>query len=263
MTTTYSKRFGLLDIFRTRQQVNAEVKAEPIRTITYPAHRPGFQIARDDLETMFFACSISGVVILGALYKTSDVVSSIFLGGIGFFATTAYVYGVNVMGRALPQTVNVINDLRVAAIPALGKRQPSTAEVAAEVQQIESTAPKLPTREDVWRVELQRFLLSGKLEGSYSNQRLAEDKRDERGRVIKQRYMTDTAWRLYSRVMTDDNRIMANYPTGLALAPGMDYGRAVFTIKHETLTLPVKPEFPPTVQIGGRGEAGGRVGARV
>lgn len=190
-------------------------------------------IQRVDFE--IGALGLSTGITAGLVAVRAGDPGALLTGALWCAGTVAAVYGVRIVGQALPLpsvgelggAVGAFNRT-VAAHPAFIKppaltRGPVMAEDVDRVQ--------------AWRDVLDRFLLAADIRRSFSIRELGP-----KGGA----YVSDYAWRALTGALKD-NGILAGGNAGLDYAPGWEKRRARFHVKYERLTLP--DGAPPRVSI--------------
>jgi len=226
MTTQSHDRFSFLE-FLTGGNPDEEAEPTPRRARASVSYGRRL-LDRGDLDVMLLAMSASGAFFMGLLIRGQKIVEAFQISLFAAFMVPVIVYGVRVLGR----------------------HAPDAAASAAQFKSIVSPAPRLagatpppPTPpmnlnlsdEEITRQRLKRFFLAGKRVGSFSIRALTLDVVDEAGRVVRAKYMTDTAWRVYNKYVRQKWHIVKTANGKTWFAPEWDYGRAVAFALHDEL----------------------------
>lgn len=241
----------------------------PRGSVTVPARPRGLldRIPREDIDVLVFSTFLGGLTLTGSLFTGADLWEATGRAVMTWFAAPLYVYGTKVLRRASPETAAAVYESAQAWGPVLGSKGSPTlqgsegtpwgSEGARGSGRGSEGTPlyrtSLPPRtlrvgledaegdsvEDTNRKQMLRFLLAGKLAGTYAARRLAADVVDEGGRVTRPRMMTESAWRRYSEYV-QLNGLMEKAPGGLRFAPGFDYATASKVVKTGALRLPAR-----------------------
>lgn len=179
---------------------------------------------RQDTETAFFGAAVGGAVAAASLRAGVAFYPAALTGASAAFGCVAVLYGVGLLTRSLPAAAASIVEFRmVVQSPTLA--QGVTARAALAFDESQST-DEPPDREQRWRTALRQFLLAGRLAGSLSIRVM-----------VSKQLVTDPAYRSLAGALRD-NAILSQSPAGTSYAPGWNWGRAVWHLKHEPLTLP-------------------------
>lgn len=194
-------------------------------------------INRHDFEILAMGFFSANAMIF-YLIKTGAPVGESIIGGISSgSAACAAIYAIGVVARTVPSIAapmvnfsHLVNEFRREQRSMAVAFRPMEEEALAEEE-----APQ-PDRVAVWRVQLRRFLLAGRLLGMFS-----------RRAFITAEYTSDSGYRTLSGALVG-NGVIVSGNGGTGYADGYDYGRAVFEVKTARLTLP--PGDAPRVTIG-------------
>lgn len=239
-------RFSFLDIIGRPEKNN---KADYQTAVFAPI------LTRDDIEIALFAGSVSGTVFMFAVSQSDgDPVRAFFAAATVYGVVSSVVYGGRVLSRSLPEAgqavvefAHTIQQIRPRLVPnepslgdynRMGRADPRVQDVSVG-------------RQDDWRRELRRFILAGQWSNSFSIHKLAASRKDEHGNPVLPAYVTDTGWRIFVKVLRDNN-IFAKHGTA-RYADGVTTPKAKAMLKHDLLRLPIdqrgeiKP--PPEVRL--------------
>ena len=195
---------------------------------------------REDLEAVLFGAFLGNAAAFWQVKQGESVGPAVLSGIASGSLAVSVMYGLATLARVLPKTAAPFLEFRqmVSAYNEDRQRQlaPPASRAEAEAAIPPSTARDGLAAEDRWRVSLRQFLLAARLCGSMSIRALTAEG-----------YMTSTAYRILQSALKA-NGILTATKAGTDYAPLWNYGRAVFALKHETLTLP--DGEPPAVKIG-------------
>lgn len=200
---------------------------------------------REDVEVFLFSVGIGSFAGFAAMkwipYET--VGDAVLVSGMSGSLTFAAVYGVRSLGRSLPHVAGGVFDFlslqRSARLEAQAEQSvgPAPRRSAPPRYRLpEVVADDKTSIEDRWRIGLRQFLLASKIEGAMTFDAL----------VGQGGYMSDPAYRKYSRVLAI-NGIIEKSQAGTDYAPGWNYARATFHLKHEHIEITEGGE-PPRIR---------------
>lgn len=222
-------RFSFLDFLRKPDEVAHE--KQPASSVSIPPRLEIIQ--REDVENAFLAGSLSAMTGFGLLSLGEEPGRVAYACGLVFTATTSVIYGSRIVIRALPEAALSFTQMRASVAMPLGLTNTHTGAVLRH----KSTDKAPETEAEAWRQTLRRFLLAAKWEDSFAVRDLAFAKYNEHGELTRERYMTDTAWRLFVSVLKSNGVLVTNRH-GTTYADRWDYGRATHYIRHGALSLP-------------------------
>jgi len=182
---------------------------------------------RSDVETLMFGAALGGAVTFAELRSSFGIFYALTSGAAAACGAVAVLYGLVVITRSLPGVAAGIVEFGMVVRSPVGlAAQGVPARAALAVVESQEGTDEPADREQRWRVALRQFLLAGRLAGGLSIRTLTASG-----------MMTDTAYRALAGALRD-NAILLPSKAGTDYAPGFNYGRAVWMIKHERLALP-------------------------
>lgn len=194
---------------------------------------------RQDFEALMFGTfTANGTAFY--FVKQGAPMGEAILGGVayGSFAIAA-AYGLPILARLAPTVGEPLLEFRRMLDDSITERGPVIlAPMPKPGAPLGTIAADVTGENRIagWRVNLRRFLLAGRFAASFSIRALTGGG-----------YVTDTAYRTLQGTLVDLG-ILVSGKGGTAYAPGWDYGRATFHLKHEFLDLPGGEA--PTVNLG-------------